>query len=163
MQMCVPLDPSEQLVFCLFPQVKYHLRFSYTRRNYMWTQTGSFFVKETEGWHTTSLFPLFPNPGPREPASPDGGEPGEKHLSGGVTPQVVTDNHMGSPPCISLQKYFLGIFYLLCRRRKKTSYKTVFCKAKIIFENSEGSSCLRRHVLLNETFIFPFLGSFSLH
>nr|KAF6365701.1 hypothetical protein mPipKuh1_000030 [Pipistrellus kuhlii] len=56
--------------------VKYHLRFSYTRRNYMWTQTGSLFVKETEGWHTTSLFPLFPNPGPREPASPDGGEPG---------------------------------------------------------------------------------------
>uniref|UniRef100_A0A452VD19 ATP binding cassette subfamily A member 3 n=1 Tax=Ursus maritimus TaxID=29073 RepID=A0A452VD19_URSMA len=58
------------------PLVKYHLRFSYTRRNYMWTQTGSFFLKETEGWHTTSLFPLFPNPGPREPASPDGGEPG---------------------------------------------------------------------------------------
>uniref|UniRef100_A0A8D2GDL4 ATP binding cassette subfamily A member 3 n=1 Tax=Theropithecus gelada TaxID=9565 RepID=A0A8D2GDL4_THEGE len=56
--------------------VKYHLRFSYTRRNYMWTQTGSFFLKETEGWHTTSLFPLFPNPGPREPTSPDGGEPG---------------------------------------------------------------------------------------
>lgn len=56
--------------------VKYHLRFSYTRRNYMWTQAGSFFVKETEGWHTTSLFPLFPSPGPREPASPDGGEPG---------------------------------------------------------------------------------------
>ncbi|XP_030876462.1 ATP-binding cassette sub-family A member 3-like [Leptonychotes weddellii] len=56
--------------------VKYHLRFSDTRRNYMWTQTGSFFLKETEGWHTTSLFPLFPNPGPREPASPDGGEPG---------------------------------------------------------------------------------------
>ncbi|XP_019504266.1 PREDICTED: ATP-binding cassette sub-family A member 3 [Hipposideros armiger] len=56
--------------------VKYHLRFSYTRRNYMWTQTGSFFLKETEGWHTTSLFPLFPNPGPREPASPDGGDPG---------------------------------------------------------------------------------------
>nr|KAF6488605.1 ATP binding cassette subfamily A member 3 [Molossus molossus] len=57
-------------------EVKYHLRFSYTRRNYMWTQTGSFFLKETEGWHTTSLFPLFPHPGPREPASPDGGEPG---------------------------------------------------------------------------------------
>ncbi|KAJ1067367.1 hypothetical protein K5549_010485 [Capra hircus] len=56
--------------------VKYHLRFSYTRRNYMWTQTGSFFLKETEGWHTTSLYPLFPNPGPREPTSPDGGEPG---------------------------------------------------------------------------------------
>uniref|UniRef100_A0A2I3SKW0 ATP binding cassette subfamily A member 3 n=1 Tax=Pan troglodytes TaxID=9598 RepID=A0A2I3SKW0_PANTR len=56
--------------------VKYHLRFSYTRRNYMWTQTDSFFLKETEGWHTTSLFPLFPNPGPREPTSPDGGEPG---------------------------------------------------------------------------------------
>ncbi|KAF4015502.1 hypothetical protein G4228_007417 [Cervus hanglu yarkandensis] len=56
--------------------VRYHLRFSYTRRNYMWTQTGSFFLKETEGWHTTSLFPLFPNPGPREPTSPDGGEPG---------------------------------------------------------------------------------------
>uniref|UniRef100_A0A2K5SFW9 ATP binding cassette subfamily A member 3 n=1 Tax=Cebus imitator TaxID=2715852 RepID=A0A2K5SFW9_CEBIM len=56
--------------------VKYHLRFSYTRRNYLWTQTGSFFLKETEGWHTTSLFPLFPNPGPREPTSPDGGEPG---------------------------------------------------------------------------------------
>uniref|UniRef100_A0A8C7CBE9 ATP binding cassette subfamily A member 3 n=1 Tax=Neovison vison TaxID=452646 RepID=A0A8C7CBE9_NEOVI len=56
--------------------VKYHLRFSYTRRNYMWTETGSFFLKETEGWHTTSLFPLFPNPGPREPAAPDGGEPG---------------------------------------------------------------------------------------
>uniref|UniRef100_A0A8C9AW22 ATP binding cassette subfamily A member 3 n=1 Tax=Prolemur simus TaxID=1328070 RepID=A0A8C9AW22_PROSS len=56
--------------------VKYHLRFSYTRRNYMWTQTGSFFLKETEGWHTTSLFPLFPNPGPREPTNPDGGEPG---------------------------------------------------------------------------------------
>ncbi|XP_047390358.1 phospholipid-transporting ATPase ABCA3 isoform X1 [Sciurus carolinensis] len=56
--------------------VNYHLRFSYTRRNYMWTQTGNFFLKETEGWHTTSLFPLFPNPGPREPASPDGGEPG---------------------------------------------------------------------------------------
>lgn len=72
------LDLSEQLVFSLFPQVKYHLRFSYTRRNYMWTQTGSFFLKETEGWHTTSLFPLFPNPGPREPTSPDGGEPGEK-------------------------------------------------------------------------------------
>ncbi|KAF5917592.1 hypothetical protein HPG69_000055 [Diceros bicornis minor] len=60
--------------------VKYHLRFSYTRRNYMWTQTGSFFLKEMEGWHTTSLFPLFPNPGPREPASADGGEPGEKHV-----------------------------------------------------------------------------------
>ncbi|KAF0881251.1 ABCA3 protein, partial [Crocuta crocuta] len=56
--------------------VRYHLRFSYARRNHMWTQTGSFFLKETEGWHTTSLFPLFPNPGPREPASPDGGEPG---------------------------------------------------------------------------------------
>ncbi|TKC51481.1 hypothetical protein EI555_020019, partial [Monodon monoceros] len=56
--------------------VKYHLRFSYTRRNYMWTQTGSFFLRETEGWHTTSLFPLFPSPGPREPTSPDGGEPG---------------------------------------------------------------------------------------
>uniref|UniRef100_G3SMA0 ATP binding cassette subfamily A member 3 n=1 Tax=Loxodonta africana TaxID=9785 RepID=G3SMA0_LOXAF len=56
--------------------VKYHLRFSYTRRNYMWTKTGSFFLKDTEGWHTTSLFPLFPNPGPREPTSPDGGEPG---------------------------------------------------------------------------------------
>uniref|UniRef100_A0A8C2W134 ATP binding cassette subfamily A member 3 n=1 Tax=Chinchilla lanigera TaxID=34839 RepID=A0A8C2W134_CHILA len=59
--------------------VKYHLRFSYTRRNYMWTQTGNFFLKETEGWHTTSLFPLFPSPGPREPASPDGGEPGYIH------------------------------------------------------------------------------------
>ncbi|XP_006893947.1 PREDICTED: ATP-binding cassette sub-family A member 3-like [Elephantulus edwardii] len=56
--------------------VRYHLRFSYTRRNYMWTKAGSFFLKEAEGWHTTSLFPLFPNPGPREPASPDGGEPG---------------------------------------------------------------------------------------
>ncbi|XP_058536334.1 phospholipid-transporting ATPase ABCA3 [Ochotona princeps] len=56
--------------------VKYHLRFSYTRRNYIWTQSGSFLLKETEGWHTTSLFPLFPNPGPREPSSPDGGEPG---------------------------------------------------------------------------------------
>ncbi|XP_023584173.1 phospholipid-transporting ATPase ABCA3 [Trichechus manatus latirostris] len=56
--------------------VKYHLRFSHTRRNYMWTKTGSFFLKETDGWHTTSLFPLFPNPGPREPSSPDGGEPG---------------------------------------------------------------------------------------
>ncbi|XP_048188352.1 phospholipid-transporting ATPase ABCA3 isoform X1 [Perognathus longimembris pacificus] len=56
--------------------VKYHLRFSCTRRNYMWTQTGNFFLKETEGWHTNSLFPLFPNPGPREPTSPDGGEPG---------------------------------------------------------------------------------------
>jgi hypothetical protein len=63
----------------LFLQVKYHLRFSYTRRNYMWTQTGNIFLKETEGWHTTSLFPLFPSPGPREPSSPDGGEPGEKH------------------------------------------------------------------------------------
>uniref|UniRef100_H0VCA2 ATP binding cassette subfamily A member 3 n=1 Tax=Cavia porcellus TaxID=10141 RepID=H0VCA2_CAVPO len=59
--------------------VKYHLRFSHTRRNYMWTQTGNFFLKETEGWHTTSLFPLFPSPGPREPASPDGGEPGYIH------------------------------------------------------------------------------------
>ncbi|XP_004627914.1 ATP-binding cassette sub-family A member 3 [Octodon degus] len=59
--------------------VKYHLRFSYTRRNYMWTQTGNFFLKDTEGWHTTSLFPLFPSPGPREPASPDGGEPGYIH------------------------------------------------------------------------------------
>lgn len=56
--------------------VKYHLRFSYTRRNYMWTQSGSIFLKETEGWHTTSLFPLFPSPGPREPTSADGGEPG---------------------------------------------------------------------------------------
>jgi hypothetical protein len=66
--------------FSLFPQVKYHLRFSYTRRNYLWPQMGNFFLKETEGWHTTSLFPLFPNPGPREPTSPDGGEPGEKHF-----------------------------------------------------------------------------------
>ncbi|CAO2642152.1 Phospholipid-transporting ATPase ABCA3 [Lemmus lemmus] len=56
--------------------VKYHLRFSYTRRNYMWTQTGNVFLRENEGWHTTSLFPLFPSPGPREPSSPDGGEPG---------------------------------------------------------------------------------------
>ncbi|XP_040853431.1 phospholipid-transporting ATPase ABCA3-like isoform X3 [Ochotona curzoniae] len=56
--------------------VKYHLRFSYTRRNYIWTQSDSFLLKQTEGWHTTSLFPLFPNPGPREPSSPDGGEPG---------------------------------------------------------------------------------------
>ncbi|XP_062036152.1 phospholipid-transporting ATPase ABCA3 isoform X2 [Lepus europaeus] len=56
--------------------VKYHLRFSYTRRNYMWTQSGAFLLRDTEGWHTNSLFPLFPNPGPREPASPDGGEPG---------------------------------------------------------------------------------------
>lgn len=56
--------------------VRYHLRFSYTRRNYMWTQTGNLFLKETEGWHTASLFPLFPSPGPREPSSPDGGEPG---------------------------------------------------------------------------------------
>ncbi|XP_058142595.1 phospholipid-transporting ATPase ABCA3 [Dasypus novemcinctus] len=56
--------------------VKYHLRFSCTRRNYMWTHTDSVFLKETEGWHTTSLFPLFPNPGPREPAAADGGEPG---------------------------------------------------------------------------------------
>ncbi|XP_055460812.1 phospholipid-transporting ATPase ABCA3 [Psammomys obesus] len=59
--------------------VKYHLRFSYTRRNYMWTQTGNIFLKETEGWHTKSLFPLFPSPGPREPSSPDGGEPGYIH------------------------------------------------------------------------------------
>nr|XP_006979007.1 phospholipid-transporting ATPase ABCA3 [Peromyscus maniculatus bairdii]XP_015853164.1 phospholipid-transporting ATPase ABCA3 [Peromyscus maniculatus bairdii] len=56
--------------------VKYHLRFSYTRRNYMWTQTGNIFLRETEGWHTNSLFPLFPSPGPREPLSADGGEPG---------------------------------------------------------------------------------------
>lgn len=56
--------------------VKYHLRFSSTRRNYMWTKAGSFFLKETDGWHTTSLFPLFPSPGPREPKAPDGGEPG---------------------------------------------------------------------------------------
>ncbi|XP_012866697.1 PREDICTED: ATP-binding cassette sub-family A member 3 [Dipodomys ordii] len=56
--------------------VKYHLRFSCARRNYIWTQTGNFFLKETDGWHTNSLFPLFPNPGPREPTSPDGGEPG---------------------------------------------------------------------------------------
>ncbi|XP_008843584.1 ATP-binding cassette sub-family A member 3 isoform X3 [Nannospalax galili] len=59
--------------------VKYHLRFSYTRRNYMWTQTGNIFIKETEGWHTNSLYPLFPSPGPREPSSPDGGEPGYIH------------------------------------------------------------------------------------
>ncbi|KAG8506409.1 ATP-binding cassette sub-family A member 3 [Galemys pyrenaicus] len=56
--------------------VKYHLRFSYTRRNYMWTRAGSLLRPDTEGWHTTSLFPLFPSPGPREPAAPDGGEPG---------------------------------------------------------------------------------------
>ncbi|XP_037363662.1 phospholipid-transporting ATPase ABCA3 [Talpa occidentalis] len=56
--------------------VRYHLRFSYTRRNYMWTRAGSVFLKDTEGWHTTSLFPRFPSPGPREPAAPDGGEPG---------------------------------------------------------------------------------------
>ncbi|XP_055991191.1 phospholipid-transporting ATPase ABCA3 [Sorex fumeus] len=56
--------------------VRYHLRFSSTRRNYMWTRAGSGFLRDTEGWHTTSLFPLFPSLGPREPAAPDGGEPG---------------------------------------------------------------------------------------
>lgn len=56
--------------------VQYHLRFSYTRRNYMWAQSGPGLPKDTEGWHTHSLFPLFPSPGPREPAAPDGGEPG---------------------------------------------------------------------------------------
>ena len=92
-------DPSQRLVFSLLLQVKYHLRFSYTRRNYMWTQTGSFFLKETEGWHTTSLFPLFPNPGPREPTSPDGGEPGEEHFQGASFPHRVLagDSHMGEP------------------------------------------------------------------
>lgn len=102
---CLCACQSEQVALSLVPQVRYHLRFSYTRRNYMWTRTGSFFLKETEGWHTTSLFPLFPNPGPREPASPDGGEPGEK-LGQRLDPSL---GHClviaGVPPCLSLQKY----------------------------------------------------------
>ncbi|XP_072455492.1 phospholipid-transporting ATPase ABCA3 [Notamacropus eugenii] len=57
-------------------EVKYHLRFSYFRKNNMWEGMNLFFPKDIEGWHTTSLFPLFPNPGPREPSFPDGGEPG---------------------------------------------------------------------------------------
>uniref|UniRef100_A0A4X1VUE9 ATP binding cassette subfamily A member 3 n=1 Tax=Sus scrofa TaxID=9823 RepID=A0A4X1VUE9_PIG len=95
--------------------VKYHLRFSYTRRNYMWTQSGSIFLKETEGWHTTSLFPLFPSPGPREPTSADGGEPGEKHFQGCLPSWLLAGvlwggGGWGGAPCLSPSEDVLPVF-----------------------------------------------------
>nr|XP_058142277.1 phospholipid-transporting ATPase ABCA3-like [Dasypus novemcinctus] len=49
-------------------QVKYHLRFSRIQRNLWWP--------DKVGWKTSSLFPVHPSAGPRNPKSPDGGSPG---------------------------------------------------------------------------------------
>ncbi|XP_036594650.1 ATP-binding cassette sub-family A member 3-like [Trichosurus vulpecula] len=55
-------------------KVKYCLRFHHAPRNSGIKRI--LFRRSTTGWHTSTLFPLFPTPGPREPFFPDGGNPG---------------------------------------------------------------------------------------
>ncbi|XP_043832232.1 phospholipid-transporting ATPase ABCA3-like [Dromiciops gliroides] len=55
-------------------KVKYYLRLYDSPRNPEVKKL--LFRRSTTGWHTTTLFPLFPTPGPREPLYPDGGDPG---------------------------------------------------------------------------------------
>ncbi|XP_074055105.1 phospholipid-transporting ATPase ABCA3-like [Macrotis lagotis] len=54
--------------------VKYSLHFSHSPRNFGYLRM--LFRKVTTGWQTATLFPLIPTEGPREPSSPDGGNPG---------------------------------------------------------------------------------------
>ncbi|XP_007499573.1 phospholipid-transporting ATPase ABCA3-like isoform X1 [Monodelphis domestica] len=55
-------------------KIKYCLRFNHSPRNP--GPRRILFRKSTTGWHTSTLFPLFPSLGPREPLYPDGGDPG---------------------------------------------------------------------------------------
>ncbi|XP_068946900.1 phospholipid-transporting ATPase ABCA3-like [Petaurus breviceps papuanus] len=55
-------------------KVKYSLRFNHSPRNLEANKL--LFRKSTTGWHTSTLFPLFPTQGPREPSFSDGGNPG---------------------------------------------------------------------------------------
>ncbi|XP_072453663.1 phospholipid-transporting ATPase ABCA3-like isoform X2 [Notamacropus eugenii] len=55
-------------------KVKYRLRFNLSPRNHQVSRI--LFRKTTTGWHTSTLFPIFPPLGPREALSSDGGDPG---------------------------------------------------------------------------------------
>ncbi|CAL8304084.1 unnamed protein product [Merluccius merluccius] len=57
-------------------QVSYHLRFSYTPKNAPTKERSELNPNNDLDWHTSSLFPLFQLPGPREQYDKDGGTPG---------------------------------------------------------------------------------------
>uniref|UniRef100_A0A8C5A8T7 ABC transporter domain-containing protein n=1 Tax=Gadus morhua TaxID=8049 RepID=A0A8C5A8T7_GADMO len=57
-------------------QVRYHLRFSYSPKNAPAKERSELNPNNDLDWHTSSLFPLFQLPGPREQYDKDGGTPG---------------------------------------------------------------------------------------
>ncbi|CAL8274752.1 unnamed protein product [Lota lota] len=57
-------------------QVSYHLRFSFTPKNAPAKERSELNPNNDLDWHTSSLFPLFQLPGPREQYDKEGGTPG---------------------------------------------------------------------------------------
>ncbi|XP_056465788.1 phospholipid-transporting ATPase ABCA3 [Gadus chalcogrammus] len=57
-------------------QVRYHLRFSYSPKNAPAKEKSELNPNNDLDWHTSSLFPLFQLPGPREQYDKNGGTPG---------------------------------------------------------------------------------------
>ncbi|KAM8824363.1 phospholipid-transporting ATPase ABCA3 isoform 1-T4 [Synchiropus picturatus] len=58
------------------PQVRYHLRFTFTPRCAPASEKSELNPNSDLDWHTLSLFPLFQLPGPREQYDKEGGTPG---------------------------------------------------------------------------------------
>lgn len=71
-------------------QVSYQLRFKYSPRNAPQIERTGFNPNRDRDWHTSYLFPLFQLPGPREPKSNDGGNPGY-YREGFLTVQHAVD------------------------------------------------------------------------
>ncbi|CAL8288262.1 unnamed protein product [Boreogadus saida] len=57
-------------------QVRYHLRFSYSPKNAPAKERSELNPNNDLDWHTSSLYPLFQLPGPREQYDKEGGTPG---------------------------------------------------------------------------------------
>ncbi|KAJ6625432.1 hypothetical protein lerEdw1_014790, partial [Lerista edwardsae] len=86
-------------------QVSYQLRFKYSPRNAPQSERTGFNPNRDRDWRTSYLFPLFQLPGPREPKSIDGGNPGY-YREGFLTVQHAVDKaimqYHASPPTSGL-------------------------------------------------------------